>query len=193
LRAPITSICCNLDLLAKAPDLPPNEARNALLDAHAEADRLGRLVNDLLILARSDASQYEIAAHEHEKSTRRTQRIDLDSLLLDVFRQYRPAKAIEENGGLLHPRLLLQHITPVQVAGDADQLKQALVALVDNALKYTPSTGTVSLTLNTDTNQAMITVNDTGMALHLLIYLTSLSASIVPNAQASIRPGSIPS
>lgn len=162
LRAPVTSICCNLDLLAKAPDLPPDEARSALLDARAEAARLGRLVNDLLTLARSDASQHAIDAHEQEKSTRRMQRIDLDSLLLDVFRQYRPAKAID---GRQHPRLLLQHITPVQVAGDADQLKQALIALVDNALKYTPSTGTVSLTLTTHTDQAVITINDTGMGI----------------------------
>ena len=56
LRAPITSIRCNLDLLAKAPDLPPAEMQAALQDAQAEADRMGRLVNDLLTLARADAS-----------------------------------------------------------------------------------------------------------------------------------------
>ena len=49
LRAPITSIRCNLDLLAKAPDLPLEEAQAALTDARAEADRMGRLVNDLQI------------------------------------------------------------------------------------------------------------------------------------------------
>jgi signal transduction histidine kinase len=156
LRAPITSICCNLDLLTKAPDLPPIEAQDALLDARTEAERLGRLVNDLLILAHSDASQHATASHE------RTQPIDLDSLVLAVFRQYRPAKDMEEQP---RPRLLLQHITPAQVAGDADQLKQALVALVDNALKYTPATGTVSLQLTTDASQAIIEVKDTGMGI----------------------------
>ena len=59
LRAPITSIRCNLDLLAKAPDLPLEEAQSALADARAEADRMGRLVNDLLTLARSDESAQE--------------------------------------------------------------------------------------------------------------------------------------
>jgi len=156
LRAPITSICCNLDLLTKAPDLPPVEARDALLDARAEAERLGRLVNDLLILARSDASQHATSSHT------RTQPIDLDSLVLDVFRQYRPTQDTEEQP---RPRLLLQHITPAQVAGDPDQLKQALVALVDNALKYTPATGTVSLQLTIDSSQAIIEVKDTGMGI----------------------------
>src|SRR5205814_37460 len=56
LRAPITSIRCNLDLLAKAPDLPPEEAQAALADAQAEPNRMGRLVGDLLTLSRPDAS-----------------------------------------------------------------------------------------------------------------------------------------
>jgi two-component system, OmpR family, sensor kinase len=157
LRAPLTSICCNLDLLTKAPDLPPVEAQDALLDARAEAERLGRLVNDLLILARSDASQHATSSHT------RTQPIDLDSLVLDVFRQYRPTQDTTEEQP--HPHLLLQHITPAQVAGDPDQLKQALVALVDNALKYTPATGTVSLQLTTNASQAIIEVKDTGMGI----------------------------
>src|SRR5579859_4192455 len=57
LRAPITSIRCNLDLLAKATNLPPEEAQAALADAQAEANRMGRLVGDLLTLARSDSAQ----------------------------------------------------------------------------------------------------------------------------------------
>ena len=94
LRAPITSIRCNLDLLTKAPDLPPAEAQAALQDARAEADRMGRLVNDLLTLTRSDASrQNEIAlADGYKKINDQEQIVDLDSLLLEVFRQYRPTK-----------------------------------------------------------------------------------------------------
>jgi signal transduction histidine kinase len=55
LRAPITSIRCNLDLLAKAPDLPAEEAQAAA--AQADANRMGRLVGDLLTLARSDSAR----------------------------------------------------------------------------------------------------------------------------------------
>lgn len=168
LRAPITSIRCNLDLLTKAPDLPPAEAQAALQDARVEADRMGRLVNDLLTLTRSDTSlQNEIAlVNGYKKVNGQEQIVDLDSLLLEVFRQYRPTKEQDTSESQQQgPRLLLQNITPAQVYGDADQLKQVLVALLDNALKYTPYEGSVSLALSTETHEAMVKVSDTGIGI----------------------------
>ena len=172
LRAPITSIRCNLDLLAKAPDLPAEEAQAALADAQAEANRMGRLVGDLLTLARSDSarqsqqSQDVTVADGYKKSGEEKQLVDLDSLLLEVFRQYHPAL---ENGNIdlrqQGPGLLLQHITPARVHGDADQLKQVLVALLDNALKYTPYEGSISLSLTTDEHFAIVKVSDTGIGI----------------------------
>ena len=172
LRAPITSIRCNLDLLAKAPDLPAEEAQAALADAQAEANRMGRLVGDLLTLARSDSarqsqqSQDVTVANGYKKSGEEKQLVDLDSLLLEVFRQYHPAL---ENGNIdlrqQGPGLLLQHITPARVHGDADQLKQVLVALLDNALKYTPYEGSISLSLTTDEHFAIVKVSDTGIGI----------------------------
>lgn len=168
LRAPITSIRCNLDLLAKAPDLPVEEAQAALADAQAEADRMGRLVSDLLALARSDSAAQEgySKAYGYRKDGDEKQLVDLDSLLLAVFRQYRPPgeNSVDETRKL-GPRLLLQHIAPVKVYGNADQLKQVLVALTDNALKYTPYEGTVSLSLTTDQNTALVKVSDTGIGI----------------------------
>lgn len=166
LRAPITSIRCNLDLLAKAPDLPPEEARAALIDARAEADRMGRLVNDLLTLAHSEEATQQISVNGYKKEVGQAPKIDLDSLLLEVFRQYRPTGEGENgNRGQQGPRLMLQDITPVKVYGHADQLKQVLVALVDNALKYTPYEGTVSLSLSADENFAFVIVSDTGIGI----------------------------
>ena len=49
--------------------------------------------------------------------------------------------------------------------GDADQLKQVLVALLDNALKYTPYEGTISLSLTTDERFAIVKVSDTGIGI----------------------------
>ncbi len=165
LRAPITSIRCNLDLLAKAPDLPPAEAQAALADARAEADRMGRLVSDLLALAHADAIQ-PATINGYKNGDAQTQLIDLDSLLLEVFRQYRRSGEGESGGQPPHgPRLMLQHITPAQVYGDADQLKQAFVALLDNALKYTPYEGSVTLSLVTGEGYATVKVSDTGIGI----------------------------
>jgi two-component system, OmpR family, sensor kinase len=165
LRAPITSIRCNLDLLAKAPDLPPVEAEAALADARAEADRMGRLVSDLLALAHADAIQ-PATINGYKNGDAQAQLIDLDSLLLEVFRQYRRSGEGESGGQPPHgPRLMLQHITPAQVYGDADQLKQAFVALLDNALKYTPYEGSVTLSLVTGEGYATVKVSDTGIGI----------------------------
>ena len=166
LRAPITSIRCNLDLLATAPDLPAEEARAALKDAQAEATRMGRLVNDLLTLARSDKAVQDVRENGYKKlDGGQVQTVDLDSLLLEVFRQYKPAGENVNDNKEQGPRLMLQGIMPVQVYGDADQLKQVLVALLDNALKYTPYEGSVTLSLTADQNFAVVKVSDTGIGI----------------------------
>ncbi|HEU0000918.1 MAG TPA: HAMP domain-containing sensor histidine kinase [Ktedonobacteraceae bacterium] len=168
LRAPITSIRCNLDLLAKAPDLAPGESAAALSDARAEADRMGRLVNDLLTLARADSMVQE---PEHKSSGYKKiyvsrQQVDLDSLMLEVYRQYRVLDQHDlETAKAQGPRIILQDITPAQVYGDADKLKQSLVALLENALKYTPYEGTVTLSLTTRDENALISVCDTGIGI----------------------------
>lgn len=179
LRAPITSIRCNLDLLASAQNLPPQDAEAALKDARAEADRMGRLVNDLLTLARSDAVSKQQEGNGYRNHHTWTQKIDLDSLVLEVFRQYK-LSVDNVNEGMVGatlaasprdfekqpgPRLILLDIIPVKVYGDADRLKQVLVTLLDNALKYTPFEGSVSLSLATNEQYATIKVSDTGIGI----------------------------
>ncbi|WP_141727790.1 HAMP domain-containing sensor histidine kinase [Thermogemmatispora onikobensis] len=174
LRAPVTSIRCNLDLLARAPDLPASEVQAALEDARAEAQRMGRLIQDLLLLARSDEQQRLRVGggQEWQAAQRSLSRVPLDDLLLEVFHQYRRLSRPErsEGQGTLDegdcgPRLVLLQTEPVQVYGDADALKQALIALVDNALKYTPAQGTVSLALSIEGGQAQLRVSDTGIGI----------------------------
>ena len=150
----------------RAPDLPCTEREATLLDARSEAERMGRLVNDLLTLARADeiaATREELRAASPQTRAATLPRVDLDSLVLGVFRQYRSTSEQHDEASM--PRLVLQHITPAQVYGDADQLKQALVALLDNALKYTPAAGSVTLSLSIAGQEATLTVSDTGIGI----------------------------
>jgi two-component system, OmpR family, sensor kinase len=129
---------------------------------------MGRLVSDLLLLAHADSTQQTPQSDNRGIEGYKkviNQEIDLDSLVLEVFRQYRPIEAKSDSGNIQGPQLTLQHITPAKVYGNADQLKQALVALVDNALKYTPYEGSVTLSLTTKERSAIVKVSDTGIGI----------------------------
>jgi signal transduction histidine kinase len=132
LRTPLTSIRGNIDLLQtlvaegrSADDV--DEQERILAEAAAEIERLGRLVNDLLLLAQADAGQHIALA-----ATR------LDTVVHEAFRSAR----------FLREGVALQ-IEPVPsdvwVEGHADRLKQLFLILLDNGLKYTPRGGRVTI------------------------------------------------
>jgi heavy metal sensor kinase len=146
LRAPVTSIVGNLDLLERARDLPATEREAVLADVRTEAERLGRLVNDLLVLARADAGQRVVRG-----------RVDLDRVVVEGVRAMRPLAGDVD--------LDIVALEPTVVAGDPDRLKQVLVILVENALRYTPAGGQVCVSLQRQSGQAVMTVADTGLGI----------------------------
>jgi len=146
LRAPLTAIQGNLELIRRHPEMPPADRDEALAEAEREAVRLTRLVADLLALARADAGV-----------TLRHEIVDLDAVVLDVFQTARQLAHGQE--------LRLDPFEPVQVVGDADRLKQLLLILLDNALKYTPSGGRVTMGLRQCVAGSEITVQDTGVGI----------------------------
>ena len=146
LRTPLTSLRGTIDL-AKRGALG-DEAIDLL---GSEVDRLYRLVNDLLLLARADGG--ESLAREV---------VELDTLLLEVFRQGH--LLIQAAGRPL--RLRLGHEDQATVIGDADRLRQLLLNLVDNAIKYTPEGEiTISLWKDTGAGEVRIAVQDTGIGI----------------------------
>lgn len=146
LRAPLTAIQGNLELIRRHPEMPSADRDEALAEAEREAVRLTRLVADLLALARADAGV-----------TLRHDTVDLDAVALDAFRSARPLAHGQE--------LALDTLEPVQVNGDADRLKQLLLILLDNALKYTPGGGRVTMGLRQREGGGEITVQDTGVGI----------------------------
>ena len=146
LRAPLTVLQANLELLGRKPPLAVEERDSALSEATAEAERLARLVRDLLALARADAGQQI-----------RREVVELDRVLMDVLGQARHLARGQ--------RLEVGELEPVRIMGDADRLKQLLLVLVDNAIKYTKPPGQVVLALKRVASGARITVRDTGVGI----------------------------
>jgi two-component system, OmpR family, sensor kinase len=146
LRAPLTAIQANLDLLQRRRDMADEERALAVAEASREADRLAKLVADLLALARADAGV-----------TIRRERVELDRVLLEVLSAARHLTHGQQLG--------VSELVPSSVEGDEDRLKQLLVILLDNAIKYTPADGTVSVGLTRNGSHAVVTVADTGVGI----------------------------
>jgi signal transduction histidine kinase len=145
LRTPLTAIRGNADLMRYAP---PDEREICIASIRREAERMSRLVADLLLLAEADADQH--ALH--------IQPVDLCDLMIDV---HRSAELISAG----KVEVLLEPAEDVTVMGDADRLKQLVLNLVDNAVKFTPRGGRVTLSLYAEPTGARIEVADTGVGI----------------------------
>lgn len=129
LRTPLTTIRGNLGLLKRQPPIAPEDEEAVLNDMVDETDRLIRLTNDLLVLARSDAG----------RPLRRVP-VPLGPLVDDVCRQAKLLGATRT--------IVCAAVPSVSVVGDPDAIKQVLLILLDNALKFTPAGGTITIGAN---------------------------------------------
>src|SRR5579883_2104896 len=132
LRAPLTTIQGNLAFLQRHIDeLPEEERRLMLSDAHKETLRLAELVEELLLLARADAS----FAHQNPEETlapgsngRRALSpvVELDRIVLHLIRQLRLRLQAEDSP----LKLEIGHIEPVRVRGEEEQLRRLILILL---------------------------------------------------------------
>ncbi len=147
LRTPLTAIRANLELLDRHGSSVGEQERAELVrTAIRKSDRMIRLVNSLLSLARADAGQ-ELQMRQ----------VELDRLVLDAYGEVKPLA----NG----IRFIIKEIDEVSVTGNVDYLKQMILILVDNALKYTAPGGEVSLSLSKDGAMAELRVADSGLGI----------------------------
>jgi signal transduction histidine kinase len=137
LRTPLAGLRASLDVAVSHPETAADQTWVAeLAEGHR---RLGRLVNDLLVLARIDGG-----------APRRRQAVDLAGVVTDGTRRRIPA-GIELRAG---------RIEPAVVSGDESQLGRVVTNLVDNALRH--ARGAVRVALTVEDGQAVISVADDG-------------------------------
>ena len=144
LRTPLTVLRGNLDLLKR--DLGEEDRRVALTAMESEIHRMSKTVDDLLLLAEVESGQ-----------TERRDTVSLREILLEgLERGQRLAGNRKISAGPLED---------ISVAGDAYRLKRLLENLIDNAIKYTPEEGTITLSLYTHDGWARLDVADSGIGI----------------------------
>ena len=148
LRTPITVIRASVEHLRRHRDEPVATVGDALGDIGAEVDHLTRLVDELLLLARSDSGAVSL---EHLP-------VDLGDVATDAASSlFGPAR---ERGVVVSV-----DPEPAVVAGDAARLRQLVLILVDNAIAHSPRDGTVRVTVRPHGQVATLTVDDEGPGL----------------------------
>jgi len=147
LRTPITALKGSLEVLMRGAFHDATLAQSMLRGMHRESERMSRLVVDLLTLSRLDA-----------QPLLRYTTLDLQALCSEVAEQIR---LLAQPGQTVR----CQANQAMQIQADADRLRQVLLNLGENAIKFTPADGQISFLLSTKDHWAVITVADTGIGL----------------------------
>ncbi len=146
LRAPLTAVQGSIDIARDPRQRDMGVHDRALDDAATEASRMARLVADLLALARADAGM-SLASRP----------VELDRIVMDVLGEARHLARGQQ--------LVLGDVTPSTVWGDRDGLRQLVLILVDNAIRYTPPGGRITVTLQDRGDAVVLGVTDTGIGI----------------------------
>lgn len=145
LRTPLTLLRASADVAQRALPKDAADSRTLLNDVLHECDYMDALIQDLLLLSRLDAGGLRLAP----------QALPLADVFDDIQRQVGRV-AVE------HSIELTIHTEPVVVHADSMRLRQVLLALLDNALRYTPPDGQVRLSTEAQERQVQFCVEDTG-------------------------------
>lgn len=145
LRTPLTVANSNLEIVMENTDETIGSQSKWIGNVHDELERMKKLVDDLLFLARADAEG------EMPKEY-----FDLSILLYKIYDSFTP---LAQHKDL---KFLLNNIDNIVVYGSEFRIKQLITILLDNAIKYTGSGGKIELKLESGGNTFQLSVKDTG-------------------------------
>jgi signal transduction histidine kinase len=165
LRTPLTTIQGNVELLQRMAAAPPGGGtlrsetaaelfQESLGEVQAESERMTKMIGDLLLLAQADSGALQIQMAP----------VEMDTVLLEVYRQTRRLVAhYKDRPDALDIRLGSED--QALVRGDRDRLRQVLVNLAENAVKYTREGGSVTFSLEHQAEWVSISIADTGIGI----------------------------
>ena len=129
-------------------ELEMSEVKNLAHDINADAQRLNRMITEMLDLDRLEARKVQLNLKP----------IVLDRLLIEAVERARLTTTKHRIVADLHPNLPL-------VMGDADRITQVLMNLVNNAIKYSPDAGQVTVRARQVDNTVEVAIKDQGLGI----------------------------
>lgn len=148
LRTPLTVIRANVERSMNTHD-DAHEQAIALEEALQQVSRMTGLVESLLTLARADEGRFEVVREP----------VPLEPLVREVAET---AAILGEEPGI---SVKVPVVQPVTVLGDVERLRQLMLNLATNAVKYTQRGGTVEISLESRHDEAIVTVKDDGIGI----------------------------
>ena len=150
LRTPLSVVMASAELLENDPSITSPFLKQVIADVHDEVKKMTKLVSDLLVVARSDNQALKL----------KIVRKDLVAVAEQTLRLMQPLADKK--------KIVLQSTGPktLPVRADEQKLKQLMLILVDNAVKYTPAGGSVTVLLSEPVEGwARFAVQDTGIGI----------------------------
>lgn len=148
LKTPLTELKCNAEVALRR-NRTAEEYQEALRNVIDDAEQLRQIVEDLLLLAKMDARSLPLNFTP----------VALDEMFIEVFEQMHPQAQHK------HLAINFDDIAQATVSGDTGLLKRLIANLISNAIRYTPSGGTLTFALHTEDEQAVLTITDTGVGI----------------------------
>lgn len=155
LRTPLTSVRSYSEALSDGALEDPKLAREFLDVIQRETDRMIRMISDLLNLSRMDSNRQEM----------NLELIDLSRLVDHILDRFDMMLSSEEYANKDYKILRELSDKPIWVEADQDRLTQIIDNILNNAIKYSPDGGNITVRLMTTHNEALLSIQDQGLGI----------------------------
>jgi len=148
LRTPLAAISTATYLLLR-PEISPEQSQQIATNVHNEALRLNTMTSSFLDLARLESGRIQY----------RTSIFEIGKLMEEC------ASLLQSKADEMHVQIKVKPSKKLQIEADRDKMKQVLLNLLSNGIKYNKPEGTVTLSAQADGNENTISVADTGVGI----------------------------
>ena len=148
LRTPLTILKGETEMALRQARTP-EEYQQTLVSGLEEIDRISRIVEELFLLSKADLGEARLEMKPLELAPLVSETVLQMELLAKE-------KALE---------LRLEQMAPLSIKGDGDRIRELLLNLIENAIRYTPPRGRIAVSLLQESENARITISDTGIGI----------------------------